>query len=224
MMARKIVGVIFSRADLQRALRMRKPPDLFELRLDRLVHCLGELESALPRLPAPSVITARDPREGGFHDLPAHRRRALLRKFLSRAAYVDVELRSARPLHSVLQAAADHEIATIISFHDFKTTPAPSRLDEVAARARTFGADIVKVATRTDKPAQLEALLDFFERQRRTGDVVAMGIGKLGRTSRLELARRGCVLNYAHLGSAAVPGQLSVRELQRFADRIDAVS
>jgi len=32
-----IVGVLASRADLGRAVRMRTPPDLFELRLDRLV-------------------------------------------------------------------------------------------------------------------------------------------------------------------------------------------
>ena len=32
----RVVGVIASRADLERAVRMRRPPDLFELRLDRL--------------------------------------------------------------------------------------------------------------------------------------------------------------------------------------------
>ena len=31
----RVVGVIASRDDLERALRMRRPPDLFELRLDR---------------------------------------------------------------------------------------------------------------------------------------------------------------------------------------------
>ena len=33
----RVVGVIASRADLARAIRMRRPPDLFELRLDCLV-------------------------------------------------------------------------------------------------------------------------------------------------------------------------------------------
>jgi 3-dehydroquinate dehydratase I len=224
MTRQKIVGVIFSRADLHRALRMRKPPDLFELRLDRLVHRLGELRAAIVRLPAPLVITARDPREGGANGLPAHRRRALLLEFLPSASYVDVELRSARALQKVLRSAAGQKVATIISFHDFKTTPPVSELDDIAWRARSLGADIIKVATRTDKPAQLEALLDFFQRQRRVSDVVAMGMGKLGRASRLELARRGCILNYAHLGSPAAAGQLSVEELRRFAKRVDPVS
>ena len=41
----RIVGVIASRDDLERALRMRRPPDLFELRLDRLTGVLGRIET-----------------------------------------------------------------------------------------------------------------------------------------------------------------------------------
>lgn len=209
MTSQKIVGVIFSRADLEHALRMRRPPHFFELRLDRLP------AAAIGQLPAPLIITARDPREGGANNLPAARRRVLLSEFLPRAKYVDVELRSARALQSVLRAAADGKVGTIISFHDFQAMPSVARLDDIVSRARSLGAAIVKVATRTETAAELDRLLDFFERHRQTGDVVAMGIGKLGRTSRLEVARRGCILNYAHLGSPAAAGQLSIRDLRR---------
>jgi 3-dehydroquinate dehydratase-1 len=214
-MTPQIVGVIFSRAGLQRALRMRKPPDLFELRLDRLVNCIGEVKAAIDCLPAPLLITARDPREGGANHLSMPRRRALLLQFLPHAAWVDVELRSAHSLAPVLRSARARGIPTIISFHDFKTTPPASRLDEIVSGARSLGANVVKIATRTDTPAQLAALLDFFERQRGGETLVAMGIGKLGRASRLELARRGCLLNYAHLGLPAAAGQLSIRDLRR---------
>jgi 3-dehydroquinate dehydratase-1 len=129
---------------------------------------------------------------------------------------VDVELSSAKTLEPVLQLASASKIATIISFHDFKSTPPSSRLDEVVARARSLGATIAKLATRTDNARQLDGLLEFFERHRRCANVVAMGIGKLGRTSRLELARLGCRLNYAHLGTPAAAGQLSVAQLRRF--------
>lgn len=218
MSAPKIVGVIFSRADLARAIRMRKPPHLFELRLDRL------LNVAIGPLPAPCIITARHPREAGANNLSSARRRALLLEFLPRAAYVDVELRSAHALTPVLRAAAKNKVATIISFHDFETTPSASRLDQIASQARSLGAAIVKVATRTDTPAQLDRLLDFWEGQRPMRNLVVMGIGKLGRLSRRELARRGCLLNYGHLGSRVAPGQLSIEELRRFAARADAVS
>jgi 3-dehydroquinate dehydratase-1 len=211
MTPQKIVGVIFSRADLGRALRMRKPPDLFEVRLDRLPGM------ALPRLSAPIIITARESREGGANKLTPAQRRTVLLKFLPRAAYVDIELRSARALDSVLQSATEQRVSSIISFHDFETTPPVARLDEIASRARSLGAAIVKVAIRTDTTAQFDRLLDFWEHQRPVGNVVAMGIGKLGRASRLELARRGNILNYVHLGSPAAAGQLSIRDLRRMA-------
>ncbi len=55
-----------SDADLDFAIRMRKPPDLFELRLDRLVRIVDELENKLPSLCAPLIITARHPQEAAL--------------------------------------------------------------------------------------------------------------------------------------------------------------
>jgi 3-dehydroquinate dehydratase type I len=224
MSRQKIVGVIFSRADLQRALRMRKPPDLFELRLDRLIKCVAELRDVAGQLPAPLIVTARDPREGGAHNLSTIRRRALLSEFLPQSQYVDVELRSANALRSVLRAAGDNKIKTIISFHDLRSTPSPSRLDEIAERARSLGATIIKVAARTDTRVQLDTLLDFFDRQSAASDLAAMGIGRLGRIARVELAGRGSIINYGHLGAPAAAGQLSIQELRRFAEGASAVS
>lgn len=222
-MTPKVVGVIFSRADLQRALRMRKPPDLFEVRLDRFADGLPELRAAIQRLPAPLIVTARHPAEGGANNLWTARRRALLLEFLPSAKYVDVELRSVAALRGVLKEAAAKNAGIILSFHQFETTPSPAELDRIAARARSIGADFLKVATRTETRAQLENLLGFFNRHR-GNRVIAMGIGKLGRVSRLRLARAGCPLNYVHLGSRAAPGQLSIEQWRRFAARRDAVS
>lgn len=215
-MTPRIVGVISSRADCLRAIRMRRPADLFELRLDCLAGCIDEVRRLIGELSAPLIITVRDPREGGAPDLSASQRRALFHAFLPHARHVDIELRSARTLESVLLAAAGKKLPVIFSFHDFTRTPPGSQLDEIVRRARSLGAGIIKIATRTDTTAQLQTLLDFFDRHRNdTPPVVAMGIGKLGRASRRALARRGCILNYGYLGSAVAPGQLSVLELRR---------
>jgi 3-dehydroquinate dehydratase-1 len=211
----KIAGVICSRADFNRATRMRHPPDLFELRLDAFGVATDAIRSRIKKLPAGIIITARHPSEGGANRLPARKRRELLLSFLPQAGWIDIELRSAAAMTALVQAARRNGVRTILSFHDFRETPGAQRLDELAAKAHSFGPDLFKIATRTDSPAQLERLLGFFERHRSSGDVVAMGIGKLGRKSRLELARRGCPLNYAHLGRARIEGQLSIPELRR---------
>jgi 3-dehydroquinate dehydratase I len=210
----QIVGVIFSRTDFQRALRMRHPPDLFELRLDALAGHLDFVGNAIAGLGVPLIITARHPREGGRNDLSSRERRRLLLAFLPHAKYVDIELRSARGLRAVSEAARANGIGIIGSVHDFVGLPDTKGLDRMAEAARSLGAVMLKIAARLETPAQLARLLEFFERQGGT-KIAAMGIGKLGRFSRLEFARRGCPLNYAHLGKSKVAGQLSIRELRR---------
>jgi 3-dehydroquinate dehydratase-1 len=219
----RTVGVIFTQADLRRALRMRKAPDLFELRLDALVPFLDEVRRAVSQLQAPLIITARHPREGGANRLSTAQRRALLLEFLPWARFLDVELRSVPAFRAVVETAVRKKVKTIISFHDFRAMPSLTQLDRIAAQADSLGATFLKIAARTDTRAQLDNLLHFFDRHRRAPRTVAMGIGRLGRASRLELFRRGCPLNYAHLGSQVAAGQLSLDELRAFAGRADAV-
>jgi 3-dehydroquinate dehydratase I len=211
----QLVGVIFTRADLRQAVRMRKAPDLFELRLDALFPRNKELIAAIGKLRAPLIITARHPREGGSNQLATRERRALLLRFLPHAAYVDIELRSARTFAAILGEARAKNIRTIVSFHDFDETPSRARLEEMARSAQSLGADFLKIATRTDTPAQMARLRDFLRRPRMRTRISVMGIGRLGRISRLDFARRGSILNYAHLGSSQTEGQLSIAQLRR---------
>jgi 3-dehydroquinate dehydratase-1 len=211
----RVVGVIASRADLERAVRMRKPPDLFELRLDRLAGLADEVEKVLPRLRTPLIITARDPREGGANKLRLRQRRDLLARFLSHADYIDVELRSARTLRALLAIAKAKNVRRIISFHDFKSTPSARLLVAKAQNAKALRADIFKVATRTDTPTELGRLLEFLTKNRVNVRLAVMGIGRLGAISRVLFARAGSVLIYASLGPATdVEGQLSLEQLR----------
>jgi 3-dehydroquinate dehydratase-1 len=208
------VGVIASAADFDLAIGMRSPPDLFELRLDILARIVGEVEKKLSRLRAPLIITARHPNEGGANKLSLRERRDLLSRFLHRADYVDVELRSASALHPLLALAGKKKVRRIISFHDFKSTPHPRILAGKARAAKSCGANIFKVATRTDTPAQLARLVDFMMTEDAGIAVSAMGIGKLGVASRVLLACSGSVLNYVSLGPSQIEGQLSIEVLR----------
>jgi len=212
----RVVGVIMTLADLHFALHMSAPPDLFELRLDYLIEHLAEVENTIKNLRAPIILTARHPLEGGANKLRASQRAALLLRFLDHAAYVDIELRALRELGSVHRQVRAKKIGLIVSFHDLKQTPSLARLRAKARSAIASGADILKLATRTDNHKQLQRLLDFFDEQHVDLGVSAMGIGKLGAKSRLELMHRGSVLNYAHLGRASFPGQPSLRAIQRW--------
>ncbi len=212
----RVVGVITSPAEFDFAIRMNEPPDLFELRLDRLVRVIDRLENKISMLRAPLVITARDPMEGGANRLSPSKRHNLLARFLSRARYIDVELRSAPFFVSLFRLARRQNVRRIISVHHLKSTPSPSRLRAQARAAKTFGADFFKVATRTDTPAQLTRLLDFAAAKDVDIAVSAMGIGKLGATSRVLLACRGSALVYVSLGRNDIEGQMSLDQFRAF--------
>jgi 3-dehydroquinate dehydratase-1 len=209
-----IVGVIASPADLRFAIAKRQPPDLFELRLDHLCGMADQLERKMSILSVPVIITARDPREGGVNNLSLSERRNLLLRFLPYAKYVDVELRSARAFKSLLARARKQNVRRILSFHNLKSTPSPRSLRAKAALAKAHGANIFKVATRTDSPSDLARLVDFVLNTEVDLAVSAMGIGKLGAVSRLLLARGGSVLNYASLDRAQIEGQLPIELLR----------
>jgi len=208
------VGVIASPAELEFAVQMNEPPDLFELRLDRLVRAIGSLEKKIGRLRAPLIATARHPIEGGANQLSPQQRHDLLARFLSRVRYIDIELRSVPVFASLLRLAQRKDIRHIISVHHLKNTPQTSRLRTQAHAAKTYGADVFKVATRTDTPAQLARLIDFATARDLGITVSAMGIGKLGRASRVLLTCCGSALVYASLGQSDIEGQLSLQQVR----------
>jgi 3-dehydroquinate dehydratase I len=210
----RLVAVIASAADLQRAARLRRA-DLLELRLDALRAALPQVEAAIATLATPLIVTARNPTEGGVNNVSASERRALLRRFLPAAAYIDIELRSIGTMDVVLHAAAEANVKRIVSVHDFRRTPRLLELERLATRARTASADIFKLVTRVDCPGDLTRLLEAFEVLKTRIPLSAMAVGRLGREARRELIARGSLLNYAHLGTAQVEGQLSFDETRR---------
>ena len=205
----RLVAVVASPTDLRTAVALKQLPDFFELRLDALSPISRSDEKKISRLRAPLIITARDPREGGVGNLSIKDRRALLLQFLPGADYIDLELQSAGKLKLLLAEAKKRKVRVILSYHNFKATPSSRSLCAKAKQAKNMGADMFKVATRTDKPAALAQLVDFMSRRDVALRVSVMGIGKLGAISRLLLARCGSVLNYASLGQANVEGQQS---------------
>jgi 3-dehydroquinate dehydratase-1 len=174
------------------------------------------LERQISRLRAPVIITARHPQEGGANKLSARQRRDLLTRFLNYADHVDIELRSAYALRALLSLAEKRKVQRIISFHHFKSTPPQRILAAKARAAQAHGANIFKVATRTDTPLQLARLLNFIANKEVNLPVAAMGIGKLGAISRVLLARAGSALIYGSLSESRIEGQMSLEELRAF--------
>lgn len=208
-----LVGTIHTREGFGAAARAEL--DAVELRADAFVRPPDGLR--LAALTQPVILTVRRFDEGGGRRQTDRERREAYLGLLDSAAAVDVELRSLDALEPVIKAARDRGKILIVSFHDFTGTPGARRLNAICAAAREGGADIVKVATRTDKAAEVGRLLALLDRK--SGPLAVMGMGALGKASRLLLAKAGSTLNYGWLGRPQVPGQWNAVEFGKLLAR-----
>lgn len=202
-----VVGTVHSLGALKHALRLKQGSvEFLELRVDHFTDDPAGLLKTAPRLSAPLIVTVRHPAEGGSGALSFSQRRDLYLRFLPMAAFIDVEVRSVEKLSDVIEEAQTAGVGVIVSDHHFRRLPTGATLAERFAAAQAAGADIVKVAGQAARPADVALLLGLLQLDARQL-VSVMGMGPLGKASRLLFARGGSVLNYGYLDQPQVPGQ-----------------
>ncbi len=211
-----IVGAVSSAATLEGLSQVTLAVDecdVLELRLDSIDLPLEELTRHASHLPLPLLITARHPQEGGDRGLSTEQRIALLEAHLPHAALMDIELRCATEMLPLIRKAQAQGLGVIGSFHDFTHTPS----EDVLRGAVDFGLqhklNAVKIATQLNSPDDLARLLHVLTTEKRL-PLSIMGMGQLGRVSRLLLAKCGSLLNYGYLGKSNAPGQWPARRLK----------
>ncbi len=206
-----VVGI----AETPAAVRLARalPLDVVEVRLDAM-----ESFPELAGLAVPVLATVRAPREGGRNALNARERASRFLAALPRVAAIDVEFSSVRELAGVLAASREAGVPVVLSFHDFAGMPAVARLRALQARAAALGAAACKFAVTPAGARDFGALLGLLEGA--PLPTAVMGMGPLGRVSRLAAARCGSVLNYGWIERANVPGQWSARELRARLDEL----
>lgn len=136
------------------------------------------------------------------------------------AAYVDLELDSPSASQAVLrEAAARNGCRVIVSHHDHLGTPPRPDLEAIREACFASGADLSKIACRIAAPrdcARLLGLLDF------PRPVVAVGMGPLGRITRVAAVLLGAPFTFASRaeGLETAEGQLPLEELARLIGEI----
>ena len=187
--------------------------DLVELRLDLLKCDTTELRQVIPMLELPVLLTARHPAEGGQGTEAASGRIALLEPLLDLATLIDVELRSVPDMRALIKKAQGLGVQVVGSFHDFSATPGDEILSGAIDMACTAGLNGVKFATFLNSAEDLIRLMKLVTGHRRL-PMSVMGMGTLGRVSRLTLAKLGSLLNYGYLGQSNAPGQWPAETLK----------
>ena len=187
--------------------------DVVEFRADALLQHLPRVLGAMCACPVPALLTVRSAGEAGSGGLTSRAQRdEIFTILLPGAAFYDLEISSLADFPGLIRQASQSGIPLIASFHDFSGTPGRATLETLIARARDAGASAVKFATTLRNSADLAVLAALQESA--AMPLSTMGMGPLGRVSRLLLASLGSVLNYGYLDHPTIPGQWPAQRLR----------
>lgn len=189
--------------------------ELVELRLDRM-NAAGDpqwVETArtVARSGYPVIATLRWEAEGGAWKAPDTARAPLLRKAMEVCAAVDVELQSVL-CDEMAVLAKEQGKALIVSYHDFEHTPPLDTLRSVVRRAALNAQVIVKIAVQVNATDDIRILEELLS-EPAPAPLCLIGMGEMGRATRIDFPRHGSCLAYGHLDGSTAPGQWSCAEL-----------
>lgn len=144
--------------------------------------------------------------------------RALMLKVAigSGATYVDIEYEAPETYkNDLIDFAHSHQCDVIISYHNYEKTPDLEELEQIVQQCYAQGADLAKVATHVNVNRDNSKILSLYKAP---GRLVAIGMGDLGRISRIVAPFLGAEFTYASLDEANItaPGQISYEKLNQF--------
>lgn len=213
----KVVGTILT----QKYLETLRPPeaslpcDLVELRVDGFQDYDRWPESgkAIETAGLPVMMTLRLAKEGGYWKRSDRERLAFFERAVEAVSGVDIELQS-EIAKEVCSLAAEAGKTSIVSYHNFDQTPPVSELTKIIEKGRAIGS-IVKIAAKVNSLDDVETLRCILQ-GRWNVPLCVIGMGPLGKETRLRFPLEGSCFTYGYLDVPGAPGQFSAEELKKY--------
>ncbi len=129
------------------------------------------------------------------------------------ASLVDIELEaSVSCREKIIEKARVCRRQVIVSYHNFERTPSVAELQNVRAACFAAGADIAKIACQVLSPSDCARILSLYAdaEERFRGRLVAVGMGEMGKLTRVAAPLLGAPFTYASSapGLETAEGQL----------------
>ena len=129
------------------------------------------------------------------------------------ANFIDIEIESTDDyLRTLIAHAHQSGAKTIISYHNFEATPDVKELEELLQKCYERGGDVAKIAVQMNTLKDVHHLLGIYNLP---GKKVVLGMGKLGRITRLMAPYLGAEFTFGAPGTGieTAPGQFSYNQL-----------
>lgn len=188
--------------------------DLLELRIDflldpdpqKVIHLLEEINF-------PLIATNRMREEGGYFRGSEAERTDILLETVQYVDFVDIELRTEDKYRSKVINASK---SSIISYHDFQSTPPIKELQRIVTEEKKLG----KIAKFAVMPNNMQDTLNVLEVVNHSENTIGISMGEMGRYTRILASLFGSPITYASLDGGSAPGQLNIRETKEIIDKL----
>ena len=185
--------------------------------------CFFLSEECAPQ--APFIFTLRTKAQGGQVAMGREAYRATLRSVISQGEppLVDIELWIGDDaVRELVELAHEHDVATVISHHDFTGTPSTSEMESLLWHEIQLGADVAKLAVFAQGEQDATALMEATRRvaEQATVPLCTMAMGEEGRVTRLAGEKFGSALTFCALERPSAPGQVAIAEAIREMDAL----
>jgi len=189
--------------------------EMIELRLDWLNFDEQDYQK-IYRLGKPVIATYR---YGETED--SIREEALQKAIVLGANYVDIEIDAdAKFIDKMMRFAQQNNCKTILSYHNFESTPSLEELNLLIEKSKQLQADYIKIACMANQQKDVARILSLYENH---SNLIAFNMGAIGKISRLASLSLGAEFTYAALSkdNSTANGQLTYSELEMLTQKLN---
>ena len=183
--------------------------EYLEVRLDKIADISPELavdiiESVKEISDKKLIVTNRIQSEGGYFAKTEEERIEILIACAPLVEYTDIEYKTRREdLERVVEAS--HK--SIISYHNFDTTPEEKVLQDIIDHAGSMGT-LTKIAVMPESITDTYTIIRLLTKN---DNLIAISMGETGKYTRVIAPIMGSPITYASIATDTAPGQLDVK-------------
>jgi 3-dehydroquinate dehydratase-1 len=134
--------------------------------------------------------------------------------------YIDIEIETEQKMiKSIIDRAKNSNTKIIISYHNYDKTPSIKNLYKIIEICRNYGADFIKIATLINTVKDSITHMEILKKEK---NIIAVGMGKMGKITRLMSLFMGSPFTYASLSDEekTADGQLDYKKMRIILDNL----
>lgn len=186
--------------------------DLIELRVDFIKNIsLNHLDLIKAQTKKTAIFTCRPQSVGGhFNKKEAFRLSLIKQADKLGFDFIDLELETL-----LTKSVNLTQSQLIISHHNFTTTLSFSKLKNILTQMDNFKPTIKKIATLVKSQQDVQTLMKLLIDKKPSENLIIIGMGQKGKTTRLVFPMIGSYLTYVSLNnSSSAPGQIDIKKIK----------